>query len=97
MPKEQKIVAWAKQHGIETKNLDELYSNPKVVQEVLKSMNATAEANKKGKFEQLSAIHITSDTWTPGGLLTEAQKLKRNEIYKEYKKDLDALYAKHPE
>jgi len=94
VPKEKALVELAKAQGIsDATNLEALCKNPKIVAEVLKSLNQTAEKAKRNKFELLGALHLSPVLWTPqSGLLTEAFKLKRAAIYKQFQGDINELY-----
>jgi long-subunit acyl-CoA synthetase (AMP-forming) len=47
------------------------------------------------RHETLSDVLICAEEWTPDNqMLTAAFKLNRNEIYKNFKKEIDAMYAR---
>ncbi|KAI7907137.1 uncharacterized protein BX663DRAFT_494945 [Cokeromyces recurvatus] len=62
---------------------------------ILKSLiNQAKEGGLKGS-ELLFDVHLCDDEWTTdSGLLTAAQKIKRPEITKKFKAELDAMNAK---
>ena len=42
------------------------------------------------KFEVPGAVRLTADEWSPDtGMLTDAMKLKRQEVYKKYKEQYE--------
>jgi long-chain acyl-CoA synthetase len=90
-----KIKELAASLGVHSEHVDELVSDPKVVQAVLQQLRGIAAAQKMEKWEFVAAVKLYAQPWTPdSGLLTEAMKLKRHEIAKRFKDDIDALYAK---
>uniref|UniRef100_A0A1I7WB61 Secreted protein n=1 Tax=Heterorhabditis bacteriophora TaxID=37862 RepID=A0A1I7WB61_HETBA len=68
--------------GVDTSNFANVCTNKKVVEAVYKELQTyVTEIPKK--------IFLCSEPWTPAsGLLTEALKLKRKNIEKEFKKEL---------
>ncbi|KZO91782.1 long-chain-fatty-acid-CoA-ligase [Calocera viscosa TUFC12733] len=78
-------------------SLPELCEDPKVIELVLKDLNAVGKkAGLKG-METLQAVVLTADEWTPeNGLVTAAQKLQRRKISDRYMDDIQVryLYAK---
>jgi long-chain acyl-CoA synthetase len=79
------------------KGIEELCRDPAVVKAVMKSLAQEAEQNKFEKWEKIAAVQLYPVPWTPeSGLLTEAMKLKRHEINKMFKHDIDHLYKNVP-
>ena len=64
-----------------------------VRQAVVDDLGKYAAARKLEKWERIAAVYLTDDEWTPQtGMLTEAMKLKRHEIKKKYKQQIDETY-----
>ncbi|KAI9012649.1 hypothetical protein CLU79DRAFT_708984 [Phycomyces nitens] len=92
VPLEPAIRKMARQKGVETNDWEELCANETVKKTVLSALNAQAKVGGLKGAELLFDIHIVSDEWTiEAGLLTAAQKLKRQEIVKRYKAEIDEV------
>ena len=64
-----------------------------VRQAVVEELGKYAAARKLEKWERIAAVYLTDDEWTPQtGMLTEAMKLKRHEIKKKYKQQIEETY-----
>lgn len=49
------------------------------------------------QWEKIAALQLYPVPWTPqSGLLTEAMKLKRHEIHRQFHVDIDRLYKNVP-
>ncbi|KIN94479.1 hypothetical protein M404DRAFT_380937 [Pisolithus tinctorius Marx 270] len=74
--------------------LSEAVKNPRVVQEVLNTLNEEARRSGLAGFEFIKRIHITMDPFTiEENTLTPTLKLRRRDAYAKFKRELDALYA----
>eukprot|EP01134_Creolimax_fragrantissima_P006852 CFRG6852T1 len=83
--------AWAEKNSIK-KEWTDLVKDPKVVAEVLASLQKEAKANKLAKFETPQKICVSADPWLPeGGLVTASLKLQRNKLKEHYKKEIEEL------
>lgn len=92
LPQESYLKNWASQNKIEG-SFEELCKNPTVIKAVLESLRQEAIKNKKKMHEEIREIRLYPDEWTPeNGMLTAAMKLKRSEICKKYKSDIDEMY-----
>lgn len=81
--------------GLTHIEVDQLYDHPKIYEQYKLELNKIAKKYNMHKFEIPSAFKLMSTKWSSqNGLLTEAMKLKRNEIVKRYKKDIEKLYEK---
>jgi len=81
--------------GVNASSLDSACQDAKVQQAVISQLNAVAAAAKFEKWERIAAVRLYAEPWTPAsGLLTEAMKLKRQEIQKKFKADIDEMYTK---
>ena len=83
---------WAKQNGLEGKPVEELASEPAVLEAV---QAAVDEANQRmARVEQIKKFTILPTEWLPGGdELTPTMKLKRQPISEKYSGEIEALYA----
>ncbi|KAI6019687.1 hypothetical protein F5J12DRAFT_967217 [Pisolithus orientalis] len=74
--------------------LSEAVKNPRVVQEVLNTLNEEARRSGLAGFGFIKRIHITMDPFTiEENTLTPTLKLRRRDAYAKFKRELDALYA----
>jgi long-chain acyl-CoA synthetase len=83
---------WAEQHG-KTGSIAEQVDDPDLVAEVEKAIE---EANKAvSQAEAIRKFTILPMDWTEeGGQLTPSLKLKRNVVMREFRDEVEALYAK---
>ncbi len=84
--------AWASQHGLENRSLQQLAGEPSVLAAVQEAIDA---ANSRlARVEQIKKFEIVPGDWLPGGEeLTPTMKLKRKPIAQKYAAEIDALYA----
>jgi len=93
VPNQKKLQELAIQNNIDEGDFEKLCENSEVNEALLKELHNHAKS-KLQKTEVPRKIFICSEPWTPAsGLLTEALKLKRKNIEKEYKKTLEWLYG----
>jgi len=82
-------------HGVDaadTRALEELCRDPRIVDGLLLELNKSAGRTLKG-FEQLRRIHLSLDPFSVAdNTLTPTLKLRRRDAYTKYKAALDALY-----
>jgi long-subunit acyl-CoA synthetase (AMP-forming) len=83
---------WAARQGLEGKSLEELATEPKVIEAVQQGID---EANKRlARVEQIKRFTIVKGDWLPGGdELTPTMKLKRKPVAKKYAEQIDQMYA----
>jgi long-chain acyl-CoA synthetase len=83
---------WAKQNGLESRELEELADEEAVVSAVQSGVD---EANEKlSRVEQIKRFTILPAEWEPGGdELTPTMKLKRRPIAEKYEAEIKELYA----
>jgi len=75
----------------------ETKKEPPTPKAVLEAWQGIAKAKKLTKAEVPVAVFVCPEGWTPDNdMATAALKLKRNNIVKHYRKELDALYASAP-
>lgn len=93
VPDKESYPAWlAKSHP--SVALTESYENEDVKKDLLKALNAYGKQNDLKGFEQIRAIHVTSDEFTvENDLLTPTFKLKRETAKKVYQSQIEAMYA----
>src|SRR5436309_4710265 len=83
---------WAAQHGLEGKSLEELATEPKMLEAVQAGIDAANE--HLARVEQIKKFTIVPGDWAPGGdELTPTMKLKRNPIAAKYEDAIEAMYA----
>jgi long-chain acyl-CoA synthetase len=91
-PDFQALGRWAAEHGVTTKDPEELVRDPKVKAEyerIVKRVNAELQSH-----EFLKKLDVMPAEWTiEGGELTPSMKLKRRVILERYKDRIDALYG----
>jgi long-subunit acyl-CoA synthetase (AMP-forming) len=83
---------WATQQGIETTGLEDLATEPKVIEAVQQGID---EANRHlARVEQIKKFKIVEGDWLPGGdELTPTMKLKRKPIAEKYSAEIDGMYG----
>jgi long-subunit acyl-CoA synthetase (AMP-forming) len=83
---------WAAQNGLEDKSLDELATEPKMIESVQAGIDA---ANRRlARAEQIKKFTIVPGDWAPGGdELTPTMKLKRRPISAKYAAEIEAMYS----
>ncbi len=84
---------WAAQHGLEGKSLEQLATEPQMIEAVQAGIdNANA---RLARVEQIKKFTIVPGDWVPGGdELTPTMKLKRKPIAEKYAGEIDRMYAK---
>lgn len=83
---------WAKRHGIESTDLADLASNPKIREEIERHLSEVMEPFNNA--ERVKKLAILGDEWNDDSeFLTPTQKLKRRALYEAYSDVIDALYA----
>jgi long-chain acyl-CoA synthetase len=83
---------WAKGNGLQDKSLDELASEPQVIQAVQEGID---EANRHlARVEQIKKFTVVAGDWLPGGdELTPTMKLKRKPIAEKYEAEIEQMYS----
>ena len=83
---------WAAQQGLEAATLEELATEPEVIEAVQAGVDA---ANTHlARVEQIKKFTIVPGDWLPGGdELTPTMKLKRKPIAAKYAAEIEAMYA----
>jgi len=93
VPNEAKLTAWAKEKGI-AGDFAALCASPECNAYILSELQSTGRAAKLKGFEIVKAVHVESTEFSvEESLLTPTFKLKRPQLLKRYKKEVDALYA----
>uniref|UniRef100_A0AC35TZ86 AMP-binding domain-containing protein n=1 Tax=Rhabditophanes sp. KR3021 TaxID=114890 RepID=A0AC35TZ86_9BILA len=94
VPNEKNVTALAKEKGVEGKSWKDLCANKTVADALLKDLQDQVKG-KLNRPEIPTKILLCHEPWTAvSGLLTEALKLKRKEIERHYKAEIDAMYKK---
>jgi long-chain acyl-CoA synthetase len=83
---------WAAQHGLDGMSLEELATEPKVIEAVQQGIDA---ANRRlARVEQIKKFTIVGGDWLPGGEeLTPTMKLKRKPIAEKYAAEIERMYV----
>jgi long-subunit acyl-CoA synthetase (AMP-forming) len=83
---------WASQRGIEGSSLEELATDPRVLEAVQEAID---EANRHlARVEQIKKFTIVQGDWLPGGdELTPTMKLKRKPIAQKYEAEIEEMYS----
>ena len=86
---------WAAQHGLEGASLEELATEPQMIDAVQAGIDA---ANTHlARVEQIKKFTIVPGDWLPGGdELTPTMKLKRKPIAAKYEAEIEAMYSGPP-
>ena len=86
------LPTWAEQHG-KSRDVSELLEDPDLLAEI---EGAVEEANKAvSKAESIRRFSILDTVWTEeGGQLTPSLKLKRGDVMRAHRDDVDALYVR---
>jgi long-chain acyl-CoA synthetase len=72
----------------------ELFNSPELKKAVMASLAEIATSSQFKPIEFVQGIYLCPEEWTPENeLLTAAMKIKRQDIYKKYKAELNAIYA----
>jgi long-subunit acyl-CoA synthetase (AMP-forming) len=83
---------WAAQQGIEGATLEQLATEPKIIEAIQAGVDA-ANAHL-ARVEQIKKFTIIPGDWVPGGdELTPTMKLKRRPIAEKYAAEIEAMYA----
>lgn len=92
VPVEASVRKLATELDVASKDLEDICNDDKVKKAVLKSLLATGKEASLKPAEMLFDIHLCHEEWTiESGLLTAAQKLKRQDINKKFKEQLDTM------
>jgi long-subunit acyl-CoA synthetase (AMP-forming) len=83
---------WAARQGLEGRSLQELATEPRVIEAVQAGIEAGNQ--QLARVEQIKKFAIVPGDWLPGGdELTPTMKLKRKPISAKYAAEIDALYV----
>ncbi|KAI8912664.1 hypothetical protein EDD86DRAFT_201962 [Gorgonomyces haynaldii] len=85
---------WSTSKGFNHVTINDFCNDANVNKQLLKIIEQHGKENGLKGFENVKAIHLCPDPFTPeNGLLSPTFKLKRHEAKKFYQKELDQLYA----
>ncbi|KAI9016499.1 hypothetical protein CLU79DRAFT_762885 [Phycomyces nitens] len=95
VPVEARLRKLAEETGQDSKaELKELCANKDIIKAFLGQLQAQAKKSGFKPAEIVVGVHLCSEDWTSeNGMLTAAQKLKRHDINKKYKSELEELNA----
>ncbi|HWF51263.1 MAG TPA: long-chain fatty acid--CoA ligase [Solirubrobacteraceae bacterium] len=83
---------WAGQHGIEGATLEQLATEPEMIEAVQAGIDVAN--GHLARVEQIKKFTIVPGDWIPGGdELTPTMKLKRRPIAEKYAAEIEAMYA----
>lgn len=75
-------------------NVENPYESDEVKKEFLKTLNAFGKQSDLKGFEQIRAVHLSSEEFSvDNDLLTPTFKLKRETAKKVYQSEIEAMYA----
>uniref|UniRef100_A0A8C6TNK4 long-chain-fatty-acid--CoA ligase n=1 Tax=Neogobius melanostomus TaxID=47308 RepID=A0A8C6TNK4_9GOBI len=93
VPNQKKLTELAKKRGI-MGSWEEICTHTEMESEVLKELKEVAVNIKLQGFEIPVKVHLSPDPWTPEtGLVTDAFKLKRQELKKHYLHHIERMYG----
>mmetsp|Transcript_11365 Transcript_11365/g.28825 ORF Transcript_11365/g.28825 Transcript_11365/m.28825 type:complete len:526 (+) Transcript_11365:576-2153(+) len=88
------LAAWASERGL-PKDMDKLCEDRGIAMSVLRSVQEQGRAAKLHGFEQVKALHLTPNGFTPeNGLMTPTFKLKRPQLKDKFFPEITAMYDK---
>ena len=75
-------------------NVQNPLTSPALKMEVLKELRTRVQERKTFRsHERIANIEFIPEAFTPeNGLMTLTAKIKKNEVYEKYKKQIDAMY-----
>jgi long-chain acyl-CoA synthetase len=86
---------WAKRHDVEAASLADLSSEPAVLAELQRAVDAANE--HLARVEQVRRFRVVPAEWTPlSGELTPTLKMRRRVIVERYAGEIEAMYAASP-
>lgn len=96
VPDKEAMMRWvAKQSKYASMTLEEICKSDEVKKVLLKDFSAFGKENNLKGFEQIRAVHLTTDEFTiENGLLTPTFKLKREIARDLYSKQIEDMYIK---
>jgi long-chain acyl-CoA synthetase len=95
IPQKTYVLTWAKENGITEDDYGKILAMPKVKAAIAQTFKDLGAQHKKKSFEMVADFCVYDEEWTPENeKLTAAMKLKRENIIKAYKSDIDAMYKK---
>jgi len=94
VPAQNPVLKMAEEMDIPTDDFNSLCRDPRIISAVLEEIEETAKQLHLNKFEIPRKIHLCPDPWLPtSGLVTAAFKIRRNNVYKHYEREIDAMYG----
>jgi len=79
--------------GVEYGNYNELCLDPLIREAVLNDIQEQGKLLSLHKYDIPQAVTICPEPWMPqSGMVTAAFKIKRSNLYKNYKGDIEEMY-----
>ncbi|KAL7645171.1 UNVERIFIED_CONTAM: hypothetical protein RMT77_003549 [Armadillidium vulgare] len=97
VPTTEKLLHVSKLVGVEDEGvtIDELCSDVKVKEAILKELQSHGRKHGLTRWEIPAALHLTPDPWTPDtGLVTAALKLRRKQLGQHYQIMVREMYSR---
>jgi len=92
-PNKKNVHTLAATKSIDNNNFEELCNNPDIRKLILGDLMKIAKSSGLKGFEYINIVKLYPIEWTPeNGFLTSAMKLKRYEVHKRLKNDIESLY-----
>ncbi|XP_041919056.1 long-chain-fatty-acid--CoA ligase 3a [Alosa sapidissima] len=93
VPNQKQLLNLAEQRGV-CGSWAELCDSPIMEEEVLKVITEAALTAQLERFEIPRKLRLSAEPWTPEtGLVTDAFKLKRQQLKSHYQQDIERMYA----
>ncbi len=92
-PNDERLLDFAKSHGIQGNTRAELIKNPKIIEEY-ERIAKTQSSPKNGfkSYERVQFITLLNENFELGKEMTNSLKLKRNVIFDKYSKEISEMY-----
>lgn len=89
----KQLEKYAAEMGIEYENFNQLCSNDLVNEAILEDIQEQGKALNLHKYDIPQRLILCPEPWMPqSGLVTAAFKIRRNNVYKYYKNEIDQMY-----
>jgi len=93
VPSRIHVEKYAEEMGLEYSNYDDLCRDPLIHEAVLNDIQEQGKLLNLHKYDIPQCVTLCPEPWVPqSGLVTAAFKIKRSNVYKTYKSDIDEMY-----
>jgi long-chain acyl-CoA synthetase len=93
VPQTAALLKFAADNNLNADDVGHLTKESAVNKWILKSLQDAGRQKGLKSIETIRAVFVTSDEWTPeNGMLTAANKVKRQPIVQKYKQEIDGMY-----